>query len=71
MGEYKYKQVCETINLLYINYLHIIKMLNHIKNNKNIYITIGVLAVTAAITYLSISEVFDFKKRTKKDNDDQ
>lgn len=45
-------------------------MLNHIKNNKNIYITIGVLAVTAAITYLSISEVFDFKKRTKKDNDD-
>jgi len=45
-------------------------MLQHIKNNKNIYITIGVLAVAGAISYLSISEVFDFKKRTKKDSDD-
>ena len=45
-------------------------MLQHIKNNKNIYITIGVLAVASAITYLSINEVFDFKKRTKKESDD-
>lgn len=45
-------------------------MLQHIQNNKNIYITIGVLAVVGTISYLSISEVFDFKKRTKKDSDD-
>ena len=68
-GQYKY--VCQTINLVYIIKIIFKKtMLQHIKNNKNIYITIGVLAVAGAISYLSISEVFDFKKRTKKDSDD-
>jgi hypothetical protein len=45
-------------------------MLQNLKNNKNIYITIGVLAVASVITYLSINEVFDFKKRIKEDSED-
>jgi hypothetical protein len=45
-------------------------MLQHIKNNKNIYIAIGVLAVVSTVSYLSVSEVFNFKKQTKKDSDD-
>lgn len=45
-------------------------MLQHLKNNKNIYITMGVLAIGTAIAYLSVHEVFDFKNRAKKDSED-
>ena len=33
-------------------------------HNKNIYIAIGTTVVVGAIIYLSIYEIFDFKKRS-------
>lgn len=33
-------------------------------HNKNIYIAIGTAIVAGALIYLSVNEVFDFKKRS-------
>ena len=45
-------------------------MLKHLQTNKNIYIVLGTIAMTTAIAYLSINEVFDFMKRAKDDEEE-
>jgi hypothetical protein len=44
-------------------------MLTHLKANKNIYITLGLIGVASVVSYFAITDVMNFK-RDKDDGDE-
>ncbi len=44
-------------------------MLTHLRANKNIYITLGLIGIASVVSYFAITDVMNFKR--DKDDEDE